>query len=410
MKDISQYNISIFFDTRRSKSKGTFPVKLRVYSKLVKKTKFYNLDIDLTEDDFEIIRGNTKVKTRLKEVRLTLNDIESRANKEAKKLSSFNFEAFETKLFRKRNDAIDLNYHYNVLVQENLKNGKIGTADSFKYSLKSLNDFHNKISPLTFNDITVKWLDSYEKSMLKKGKSITSIGIYLRALRIVFNNAIHLNDIHKEVYPFGKRLYKIPRSKKVKKALSNSELKLLFDSTPKTKEQEKAKDFWFFSYACNGMNLKDVALLKKTDLKGDVFSYYRAKTFDKTIEKTKIEIHLNAFSKEIIYKYKSERTNKFHFSIIEEDDNDMTKYKKVKNFTRFVNQHLKILARNIGINNEISVQWARHSFATNAIRKGASMEFISEALNHSDLNVTKNYFSGFEDKTKKEFAKNLMNF
>ena len=52
----------------------------------------------------------------------------------------------------------------------------------------------------------------------------------------------------------------------------------------------------------------------------------------------------------------------------------------------------------------------RHSFATISVRKGASMEFISEALNHSDLSVTKNYFAGFEDEAKKEFAKTLLDF
>jgi hypothetical protein len=38
------------------------------------------------------------------------------------------------------------------------------------------------------------------------------------------------------------------------------------------------------------------------------------------------------------------------------------------------------------------------------------MEFISEALNHSDLSVTKNYFAGFEDEAKNYFANNLMSF
>ena len=75
-----------------------------------------------------------------------------------------------------------------------------------------------------------------------------------------------------------------------------------------------------------------------------------------------------------------------------------------------MNQHLKKLAKDNNLPEEISTYWARHSFATNSIRKGASMEFISEALNHSDMNVTKNYFAGFEDKTKKEFADKLMDF
>jgi hypothetical protein len=38
------------------------------------------------------------------------------------------------------------------------------------------------------------------------------------------------------------------------------------------------------------------------------------------------------------------------------------------------------------------------------------MEFISEALNHSNMNVTKNYFSGFDNKIKKDFSNNLMDF
>ncbi len=38
------------------------------------------------------------------------------------------------------------------------------------------------------------------------------------------------------------------------------------------------------------------------------------------------------------------------------------------------------------------------------------MEFVSEALNHSDMKVTQNYFDGFEDKDKEQFMNNLMNF
>ena len=410
MKDINQYNISIVLDKRSKKAKGTHPVKLRVYSKSTQKSKLYSLDIDMTSNVFETIRDSSNVRGKKKELRLFLNDIESRANNEAGKLNTFSFEAFELKLFRKRKDAIDLNFHYNLLIKDNISKGKIGTAESYKYSLKSLNSFHNKTSPLTFYDITADWLESYESFMLSEGKSITSIGIYLRALRTVFNNAIHSNDIHKDIYPFGKRKYQIPSSKKVKKTLTSDELKVLFESKPGNKEQEKAKDFWFFSYACNGMNFKDVAMLKNEDIQDDKFSYYRAKTFNKSLEKSKIEIYLNDYSKHIISKYGTNDLKIYVFDIINDKDDEMMKYRKVKNFTRLINQHIKKLARNNGITDEISVYWARHSFATNSIRKGATMEFISNALNHSDLKVTQNYFDGFEENTKKEFANQLMNF
>jgi site-specific recombinase XerD len=89
---------------------------------------------------------------------------------------------------------------------------------------------------------------------------------------------------------------------------------------------------------------------------------------------------------------------------------EVEKFKKSNNFTRLLNQHLKKLAKANGLPEEISVYWARHSFATNAIRSGASLEQISQALNHHDLATTKGYFAGFEDDAMRKLTENLMNF
>jgi site-specific recombinase XerD len=83
---------------------------------------------------------------------------------------------------------------------------------------------------------------------------------------------------------------------------------------------------------------------------------------------------------------------------------------KKRSFTRFINQHLKNLAKDNGLNEDVSTYWARHSFATMAVRKKASLEFVSEALGHSDLKTTKNYFAGFEDKTKKDILEDITDF
>lgn len=82
----------------------------------------------------------------------------------------------------------------------------------------------------------------------------------------------------------------------------------------------------------------------------------------------------------------------------------------MKNFIRYINQHFRNFAKSIGIEEKVSTYWARHTFATNAIRNGASMEFVSEALSHSSINTTRAYFAGFENEEKKEFAKKLMDF
>ena len=408
-----QYNISIVLDQRRAKDSGKYPVKLRAYDKLNKKAKLYSLDIDLVANDFEKIWINPEGKNLRganNELRLKLQAFETRANDEAKQMTVFDLSKFETKLFRKSSDKNNVQYHFNVVIEKNLKNNKVGTAESYKYTLKSIANFSEKqknckIEKLTFNNINVDWLKDYQSFMLSKGKSFTTIAIYTRTLRVIFNNAIAENDISKDIYPFGAKKYKILKANKVKKALNSKQLKTLFNVEPSTDNEALAKDFWFFSYACNGMNFKDIALLKYSDIEKDKFTYYRAKTFDKTAEKTIITIYLTDFTKNVISKYGNKNKSGFVFNILNFKDDSLTQYKKIKNFTRLVNDHIKRIAKNSELPEDLSTYWARHSFASNSLRKGASMEFISEALNHSDLGVTKHYFAGFEDEAKKNLPK-----
>lgn len=410
--------ISIRLDNRRRKDSGKYPVKLRVYAKVIKKEKWYALEIDLTEKEYEIIwlnPGNKNLRGENKELNLKLKAIENRADDVSKEMTFFDFDTFEKRLFRKSTDKNNVQYHFNLVIEKNIENNKIGTSESYKYTLRSLAQFSKdkkktSIDKLTFDTITVDWLNAYEKFMLSQGKSYTTIGIYTRTLRVIFNNAIANKDIHEDIYPFGKKKYQIPRTKKVKKVLNSIQLKTLFETKVNTVGEDTAKDFWFFSYACNGMNLKDIALLKYSDITDNKFSYYRAKTFDKTSEKTTITIHLTDYSNSIIKKYGNKSKRGFVFKIINIDEDSVTQYKKIKNFTRYINDHIKRIAKANKLPEETSFYWARHSFATNSIRKGASMEFISEALNHSDLSVTKKYFAGFEDEAKREFANSIMNF
>ena len=412
------YNISIRLDTRRKKETGMYPVKLRVYSKASRKEKWYGLDIDLLEKDYTSIWLNPKNKNLRganNELRLKLQSIENRANDIAKSIEVFDFAKFEFKLFRKTSDKNNIQFHFDLAIEKCIRNKKINTAESFKYTLNSLINFSETIKncpveKLRFQDISIDWLKEYEQFMLAKGKSYTTVSIYTRTLRVIFNNAIEVNDLNSEHYPFGKNKYQIPRTKKVKKALTSAQLKVLFEARPMSYNEEKSKDFWFFSFACNGINPKDIALLKYSDIKDDKFTYYRAKTFDKTAEKRKIIIYLTDFTKGIIKKYGSIDKEGYVFNIISKYDDINEQHKKIKNFTRYVNDHIKRIAIANDLPKDISFYYARHSFATNSLRKGASMEFISEALNHSDLSVTKNYFAGFEDEAKKEFANSIMDF
>ncbi len=414
-----KYLTSIVLDTRRPKGNGLYPVKLRVYSTQLQVKKMYATKYDLSENDFESIWLTVKPRNEHKETRNELRAIELRANEVCKKLQPFSFDEFEKRFLQKAGDNTNIVYHYTELISKLKANNSHSTASNYHLSLKSFKDFikHNKgIEPtkINFFDITKDWLQDYENYMINDlDLSRTTVSMYVRTLRTVFNNAIKLKDIDADYYPFGKDKYQPPTVKSVKKALSKADLKKLFDAKPLTPEQEKAKDFWFFSYACNGMNIKDIALLKHSDLKGDTIVFYRAKTIHTAkTDLRPVTVYLNEYSKGIINKYSIAKTEtkEYLFPIISITDKGEIKHNKIKNFTKFINQNLKKLATINGITSDISTYWARHSFATNAIRSGASMEFVMEALSHNNLKTTQGYFAGFEENDKKEFMQKLMDF
>lgn len=419
---VASYSITIYLDTRRAKANGLFPVKLRVYSPLLAKTKYYPTIFEMTEKDFQSVWLTTKPRKEYNEQRLKLQALENRANEVADELKMFSFEQFEKRMFRQSGSGENVFYHYQLMIEELRKNNQFGTASNYQLSMKSLADFAEyrtgkRPKRLMFAEVTKEWLLKYENYMIDHlNRSRTTVSMYLRALRTIFNAAIQNHDIGMEVYPFGdekKGKYQIPAVSNVKKALTKSQLKTLFDVPASTAEQQKAKDFWFFSFACNGMNIKDIALLRWENLQVDKLVFYRAKTLNTSRKNLKaVTVYLTDFSLAVIDKYgNTTRSPKgFIFPIISDKMTKEQQHTVFKNFTRFINQNFKKLATSAGINENISTYWARHSFATSAIRNGASMEFVSEAFGHSNIKTTQGYFAGFEEESKREFMNTIMSF
>lgn len=414
-------SIYLFLDTRRAKANGLYPVKLMVYLPELKKQKIYPTTFDMSQQEFESIwNSKKKVRKEYQEQWRKLSEMQNHAIDVAEQLKVFSFEQFEKRLFQKSGSREDIVCHYQELIASLRENYQFGNANNYQHSLKSLLDFvqhrtGKKPEKLLFGEITKDWLQKYEYDMLNRlNRSRTTVSIYLRDLKKIFNSAIRQGDISAEIYPFGKNQYQIPAVRNVKKALRIEDLKTLMNAKAATSEQEKARDFWFFSYACFGMNPKDIALLRWENLKDNILSYYRAKTVNTSKSDLKlIEVPLSEFSAGIIEKYGSKHRNpkSLIFSIISDEMSKEQQHYAVKNFTRFVNQNLKKLAVNAGLTAEISSYWARHSFAKNYILSGGSMENLRELLSQSSVLVTQGYVNSLIDNTgKQELANKIMDF
>lgn len=412
------FQVSLYLDTRRKKQDNTFPLKIRLWHNENKKAKLYPTNFDLTLDDFQKTWETDKPRKDNKELRLILNQVLAKAEKVASELKPFTFDAFERKLYRKSGEGENAFWFYDQISEGLKKREQIGTADLYRLSKNSISAFIEEKkgkapSKLLFTEINKDFLKDYEIWMLDKGKSRTTVSIYLRCLRAAFNLAIADGEIDKELYPFGKRKYQMPATRNLKKAFTKAQLKVLFESSPEIPEQAEARDFWFFSYSSNGMNTKDIALLKYKHLKDSQLVFYRAKTINTSKHDLKpIQIYLNDFTKSVIEKYGNANVGPetYIFPIINDSMAPDEKHKKFKNFTKFINQHIKRLSKSLGLPEEISTYYARHSYATNAVRSGASLAFVQESLGHGSMKTTMNYFAGFDDNAKKEISDKLMEF
>lgn len=399
---------SIILDTRRAKQDGTFPVKLRVTHQ--RKQKYFAIGISLSQVDFNKVQGE-KPRGEFKELKVKLASLEARALKVIEKLPEFSFEAFEKRFLEKRQSGQDV-YSFYVRYIDNLqREGRAGTASSYQTSLNSLKLFHSK--KLSFQKVTPDFLMAYERWMLGRGNSSTSVGIYLRSLRALFNLAIEEGVIDKKDYPFGKRKYQIPAGRNIKKALRLDDIQKIFIYEPGSEPEAKSRDLWLFSYLCNGINVKDIARLQYRNIEGDKITFIRAKT-ERTAKKNlkPVVAILTPEAQEIIERWGSSPRNPetYVFGILSEGVTPERELKLVQQAVKNINRYIKRIAAAVGIEKEVTTYTARHSFSTILKRSGAPMEFISESLGHQDLKTTEHYLDSFEDDVKKQYAKFLTSF
>ena len=400
---------AVILDTRRAKKDGTFPVKIRVIHQ--RKYKDYAVGVSLSKGDFEKVQGD-KPRGEYKELKIKFNSLEDRAVKVIEKLPKFSFDAFEDRFREKKQAGQDVYSFFEKNIETLTREGRAGTASNYQSSLNSLKTFHPK--NLSFEKVNVDFLLAYECWMIGNGKSLTTVGIYLRPLRALFNQAIEEGIISKqENYPFGTRKYQIPSGQNVKKALTIDDIQKIFDYTPKTESEARNRDLWLFSYLCNGINVKDLARLKYRNIENDKITFIRAKT-ERTSKKNlkPVVAVLTPEIQEIFDRWGTSPANadSYVFGILTDGVTPERERKIVQQATKNINKYIKRVATAVGIEKEVTTYTARHSFSTVLKRSGAPVEFISESLGHNDLKTTESYLDSFEDDVKKQYAGFLTNF
>lgn len=306
-----------------------------------------------------------------------------------------------------------------------------GTAESYRYALRSfreLTGFGPRDGFLVNAAVLQRWI----REMKVKDYSKATMGIYLRACRVVVKECIRAGYIKAADYPFSERdagLISIPKGRSRRdRFLTVEQMTELFRFFRDRREVElplryayqrdlvrEGLGLFLFQYLANGMNLSDVARLRYDDWwfahQGASLRFERQKTRDRTDDGSEVIVPVIPALAEIIREIAAPvRKGALLFPSILADAIDEAQQRSRINLTNSnIAARMRIVARYLGWSVAPSPTWCRHSFATNLALQGIPSRYISESMGHSlRKDVTAGYIAEYPPLRQMEFNARLL--
>ncbi|MBL7771716.1 MAG: site-specific integrase [Chitinophagaceae bacterium] len=384
-------SLTISLDTRRAKKDGSYPLILRLGHK--QRTTTIPLNLTIKEKDWDeknkVVRKSfigTDNPTRLN------NSIQKRKSdawniilqlEETNQLQFLTVLEVKQKILGDdKNKAMNFgNFTLDEINRLKTAN-RFGTATSYRQLLNVLNTFSKK-KHLRFEEITFSFLSKFEAHHFSKGNNANSLAVYMRTIRALYNKGIKAGVVAKNHYPFTD--YKIKTRPTEKRALEWTLLtKIINEIIEPGDACFNARNYFVASYMMYGMNFKDMAYLKISNIKNGRLQYRRAKT-------SKVfDIKITSNLERIFTYYMNDSKEGYIFPIIKriqliDQEKDILWARK-----RY-NKNLKKLAKRCGIETNLTSYVSRHSFATQAMLTDVPVNAISAMLGHSSIKTTEIY-------------------
>ena len=397
--------VAVVLDKYKPKRNGLYPVRIRVTYR--RQRQYYPTGKDLTLEQWERIplTRNRDLKT-IRESIANSFDIVRQNVDELATLAGFSFEALNTRLKSGATDTI--NTAFRAKIADLNEQNRVGNAIVYNNVLKGLERFAG--DKIRFDVVTVEWVKKYEKFLHSEDKTTSTIGIHLRTLRTILNEARRSGIIKESQYPFGRGRYEIQAGEGRKLALTLDQIGKIARYEDGSDATAKYRDYWMFLYLCNGINMADCVKLKYGDIVNGELCFVRQKTERTT--RTRKEIHVivsEPMQKIIDRRGNVPEPDNYIFPVLTGNETALEQKRKTQYLTRAINKRMTMIGKALGIDH-ISTYTARHSFATVLKRSGANIAYISESLGHQDLKTTENYLASFEREEREKNAELLTNF
>lgn len=403
--------VSIIMDKRRKSTTGDnagkYPVKIKVNFKVRegRKNRYivrrFPTGVFCKEGEFKKVKQDSAV------ILLHAKAVELHG----KNLSIKEFE----RMFTGSGGLEDIKSVFDSVIAKLREEGRDGTALAYSNALASFTLYKGEY--IAFSSITVDWLKEYEKWMKKprkilvgrgkkkkektiQSRSITTVGMYARALRTIFNMAIDLKIINRDLFPFGVRKYVIPTGKRrTKKAFTREERNLILSYRSEREDINRALDYWTYQYFSSGCNMADVAYLQNKNIDAEWVTFDRKKTENTERDKQSIEVYINDRMRQIIAAQgaRSLGPEAYVFPIISHGMTSAQRKSRIRDFIKEINELLAEAQKEIEekTRTELSVKLttgtARYTAATLLKKHGIDLSTIAKALGHGSEATTEHY-------------------
>ncbi len=263
------------------------------------------------------------------------------------------------------------------------------TIASYKIDLEKFLEYNKGKS---IDNITNSDLKEYVKWLNKENLNEKSISRNISCLKSFYKFLV----IEKYVKNNPSDLISIPKVKKsLPKTLTEDEVIKLLDIDLTDNFSYRNKAMLEVMYA-TGLRVSELVNLKLQDVD---LSQDLVRTFGKGSKERVIPIgeYAREYLEKYIYEYRGsmvKRTNN-EYLFLNNHGNKMTR----QGFFKII----KKIAKEKGIDKELSPHTLRHSFATHLLKYGADLRTIQELLGHSDISTTQIYTYISNEELKKNY-------
>lgn len=421
-------SIKITLDKRESNKTNDGKYALVLQLGHQRKTRYIPFDIHLKEDQYDHITG--KITGILNSVRQTkrtqklLSEVDLWIDENAEMIKLWPIEKLKLEIERQffnKQSALSMLGFGGRYLHRLATEGRYSTASSYEDALKAFIKYRMRLAgkpddetiKTLYNrkdnqgegfeilpeykkyDMAIKAIDAefmkdFKAYMTRRYKSRNTVGIYLRSLNAILNDAGQSFPELKDHTPLAG--VKKASYENTPNPLTPDEINLIrkLDLKPDSPDFH-ARNFFLFMFNNMGMNFYDMALIKVMQFDGERIKYFRKKTMH---EGDFFSIKQSAESLAIIDTYnKSKKKPEDYLFPIMPMDTPPHRMHRVKNDKiKWFNKRMKLIAQQAGIAKTITSYSARDTWTNIGLDMGIDIRQISSALGHSSVSVTDKHY------------------